>query len=118
MIDFACKLFDISEIIKCSLNLTKSDLKILEHLISTKNESLTSDEISSNLKIDISTAQRSLKKLRDKNLIIRRQNNLSPGGYVYKYRCQDKIIIKKNINDIISNWSKKVDIELNKWILK
>ncbi|NCN86639.1 MarR family transcriptional regulator, partial [archaeon] len=33
MIDFACKKFDIEEVIKCSLALSKSDFRILKFLM-------------------------------------------------------------------------------------
>ena len=53
MIDFACRRFDLNEVIKCSLGLTKSDYKILQLLISESNEYLSSEEISKKIKIDI-----------------------------------------------------------------
>jgi predicted transcriptional regulator len=118
MIDFACKTFNVNEVIKCGLGLTKSDFNILNFLMNKKDDFFTSEQIAIGLEIDLSTAQRSLKKLRDKKLVIRRQINLSPGGYVYNYRCQDKLIIKDMVNDLIKSWSDKVDNELNKWILK
>ncbi|HIG95220.1 MAG: hypothetical protein QT05_C0006G0026 [archaeon GW2011_AR13] len=118
MIDFACKRFDLNEVIKCGLNLTKSDYKILQYLVFESKDVISSEEISKKLKIDVSTAQRSLKKLRDQGLVHRSQINLSPGGYVYVYSAKNRNELKKMILEIVNNWSKKVEDELNSWSKK
>ncbi len=115
MIDFACRRFDLNEVIKCSLALTKSDYRILQLLLSESSEYLSSEEISNKIKVDISTAQRSLKKLRSKELVTRKQINLSPGGYVFIYKAKDNLAIKKMILDIVNSWTHKVESELEKW---
>lgn len=114
MIDFACKRFDLNEIIKCALGLTKSDFKILKLLISNDNY-LTSSNVQKELKLDLSTAQRSLKKLRQKELILRRQKNLSSGGYVFEYKAKNKKEIREYIFKIVENWNNKVRHELEKF---
>jgi predicted transcriptional regulator len=114
MIDFACKKFDLEEVIKCGLSLTKADFFILKFLIKNNSE-FDSLNVSKKLKIDLSSAQRSLKKLREKGLVKRKQINLSSGGYVYKYSSKPKSEIKGMILDIVKSWSKRVEEELELW---
>ena len=87
---------------------------ILSFLVKADKE-FSSLEVSKKTGFDLSTSQRSLKKLRELNLISRRQTNLSSGGYVYYYKTKDKKEIKKKILDIVNNWSNKVEDELEKW---
>ncbi|MBS3079594.1 hypothetical protein J4218_05720 [Candidatus Pacearchaeota archaeon] len=148
MIDFACKRFELREVIKCGFGLTKSDLRIMDFLIKNKNPNQTrksgdfyslqlgrlpkpnlevlhpveankktfmSNEIASKLNLDLSTAQRSLKNLNEKKLVIRSQNNLFGGGYIYFYKINDKHIIREMMMGIINEWVKKVENELDGW---
>jgi predicted transcriptional regulator len=114
MIDFACKRFDLNEIVKCAFGLTKSDFKILK-LLMFKDSFLTSLNVQKELNLDLSTAQRSLKKLRQKELILRKQKNLSSGGYVFEYKAKNKNEIKNMILNIVEAWTKKVKDELEKF---
>lgn len=114
MIDFACKRFRLDEVIKCSLNMTKSDVKVMDYLMKNR-ERKSSQDIASALNLDLSTVQRSLKKLSEKYIIIRNQNNLAGGGYIYFYTLNDKKVVRKIIMDIINNWVKQVEIELEKF---
>lgn len=114
MIDFACKEFNLNEIIKCSLGLTKADYQLLDYLMKTRENS-TTDDLAKKLGLDISTVQRSIKKLYLKKLVQRRQQNLDYGGYTYIYRIEDKKAIKKIIFGIVSNWTEKVEYELDRW---
>lgn len=114
MIDFACKRFELDEVIKCGLGLTKSDFMIMHHLIKSR-ERLTSLEISEKLDVDVSTAQRSLKKLNEKNIVKRFQTNLANGGYLYSYEANSKLILRKIILEVIHGWTKKVENELETW---
>ena len=52
MIDFACKTFNIENIIKCSLGLTKSEYKILGFFIDNPENYFTSEEISKELSLN------------------------------------------------------------------
>lgn len=114
MIDFACKKFNLDEIIKCGLGLSRSDYFILSFLIK-QNKEFSSNQIASKVDFDVSTSQRSLKKLREQGLISRRQVNLSSGGYIYYYKSKNKEEISKIILEIVNNWSKKVEKELENW---
>lgn len=113
MIDFACKRFELKEVIKCGFGLTKSDFSIMEFLMKNK-KTFKSNEISEKIGLDLSTIQRALKNLNDKNLVIRSQNNLAGGGYVYFYKINDKQFIKESMMKIINEWAKKVEYELDK----
>jgi predicted transcriptional regulator len=114
MIDFACRRFDLEEVIRCGLGLSRTDYKILKHLVET-GETIDSKSISGILKIDLSTAQRSLKKLRELELLKRQQVNLPSGGYNLKYSSVEKEEISKILESIVDGWSKKVKAELINW---
>ncbi len=114
MIDFACKKFDLDEVIKCSLGLSKSEFKIVKILIKSDKE-LSSLRIAESSKLDLSSVQRSLKKLNEKSLISRSQKNLSGGGYKYFYSIKNKSLIREKIKGILENWSTRVEEALTKW---
>lgn len=113
-IDFACKKFDLEEIVKCSLGLSKSEYRILRFLMSKDSRFMT-DELSSELGLDKSTVQRGVKKLHQKGLVARGQINQSRGGYVFNYRIKEKSEIRKIIIDIIDGWSRGVKKEILNW---
>lgn len=114
MIDFACKKINLNEIIKCSFGLGKADIKILNFLISHKTKQ-SSNQILEKIRLDLSTIQRSLKKLHEKDLIKRFQENLNNGGYIYYYESINKSIIKKMLMDVVHAWTNKVEKEFDKW---
>lgn len=114
MIDFACKKFDIEEVIKCSLGLSKSEFKLLKFLME-HDKQFTTEELASFLSLDKSTIQRSIKRLHQKNLVIRGQINQSVGGYVFLYRIKQKENIRKIILDIVEGWTSRVKEEIRKW---
>lgn len=114
MIDFACKRFQLDEIIKCSLGLTKSDFKIMQFLIKNRKP-FNSGEVAEANKVDVTTAQRALKKLHTKGVLKRSQNNLEGGGYVFYYESVSKNDVRKIISSIVMNWVKRVDSALSDW---
>jgi predicted transcriptional regulator len=114
MIDFACKQFNLRDIIKCSLGLTKGDLAVFEHLVKRNGRHRT-EEIAHALKVDTSTVQRAVKKLHEKQLLRRTQMNLEGGGYVYVYEANDKRAIRRIIMEIVQSWTKRVEKELETW---
>jgi len=117
MINFACKQFKLEDVIKCGLALTKADCKILKYLLENSTEWFTSESVSTKLKINLTTAQRSLKRLNERDLVIRSQTNLGTGGYIYIYQIKSKKEVKETIMNVIKNWNKSVELELNKWQL-
>ncbi len=114
MIDFACKRFDLNDIIKCGLGLTKTEFKIMEYFLTHDNECKTST-ISKNMGLNLTTVQKAVKKLSEKNIIIRKQRNLNNGGYVYTYECNSRKKIREIIKRIIRHWSTEVEKRIDKW---
>lgn len=114
MIDFACKKFEIENIVKCSLGLTKSDFKILKLLIENPTLTFQTLDISKKLEMDLSTVQRGVKRLREKGLLVRGQTNL-PNGYVFEYKIKSKKTVKDMVSEIILEWTKRVEKEICSW---
>ena len=114
MIDFACKKFIIDDVIKCSFGLSKSDLRIFYFLMGSPKEFFIASDISKKLKLDLSTVQRSLKKLYEKDVLVRRQNNLDTGGYIFIYQIKDRDEISSMILEMIDSWKQRVEKELAK----
>jgi len=115
MIDFACKKFDLTEIIKCSLNLTIFEFDLLEFLIKNDKKWLSAKDISKKLNVGLSTAQKGVKKLSEKNILLLNQKNISGGGYYFVYKIANKQRIRKNILAIVHNWVKNVELKINNW---
>ena len=115
MIDFACKTFKLEEVIRCGLGLTKSEFIILNFFINHKTNYFTTNEISKQTTLDITTVQKAVKKLHAASTITRSQVNLKEGGYQFLYQIKPRKEIKSIIMNIINNWSSKVEHELDKW---
>jgi predicted transcriptional regulator len=115
MIDFACKQFNLDDIVKCALALTKSDFEVLRFFMKNLDLDATSEKVAESVNINLSTSQRALKKLHEKNILIRSQKNLSSGGYIFTYQIKDKTELKSMIRSIIEKWFQKVDEELKRW---
>ncbi|MBU0615616.1 MAG: MarR family transcriptional regulator [Nanoarchaeota archaeon] len=114
MIDFACKSFKLERVIRCGLGLTIADFKVLEFLLKQDKE-LDTKDIAAGITVNLSTVQRAVKKLAEKELIQRRQENLDDGGYLFYYSIRSKQHIRNMIMQIVNAWVKKVDTELRKW---
>lgn len=114
MIDFACKRFEIDEIIKCSLSLTRAELKIIKFFLKNTSGSFNSVEIKKKLGLQLSTVQKALKKLNSKRVLKRSQKNLKNGGYVYYYSLKPKNSVRIVLKEIISNWVERVEKEIDK----
>ena len=115
MIDFACKRFNLDEIFKCGLGLTKADSKVMNFLVKNSIESFTTEEISEQLGLNLTTIQRAVKKLHEKEIIERKQENLSGGGYKFRYEIRSKKEIRTVMMNIVHNWVKTVEKELGGW---
>lgn len=115
MIDFACKEFKIEDVIKCALNLTKADLKVMRYFLDEKEQWVDTDSLSKVLKLDISTVQRSVKKLHEKEILQRSQQNLDGGGYVFKYKVNSRNKVKNIIMSVVNSWADRLEQELDKW---
>ena len=107
MIDFACKQFDLRDVIKCSLGLSKSEYKIFQYIFA-KKEFLTTTDIAQNITLDQSTVQRGVKKLYEQKVLLRRQINLQGGGYSYAYAIVTDALLEERICTIVSTWVETV----------
>ncbi|HIH52384.1 MarR family transcriptional regulator [Candidatus Pacearchaeota archaeon CG09_land_8_20_14_0_10_30_9] len=114
MIDFACKKFDLDEVIKCVLGLTKSEFRLLKYL-SENDSKFTTEELSKKLHLDKSTIQRSIKKLHEKELVSRSQINQSVGGYLFLYKIKDKENIRKTVTETLDNWTNTFKKKISVW---
>ncbi|MFO7711005.1 MAG: helix-turn-helix domain-containing protein [Candidatus Woesearchaeota archaeon] len=114
MLNFACKTFDMQDIIRCSLGLSKSECRLLNFLLG-EHEALTTSEIAKRLDIDRTTVQKSIKALVEKDVVKRLQENLDKGGYIFRYIIKDKDIIRNKIKRNVSFWYENVMAGLEKW---
>ncbi len=115
MIDFACKKFSLNEIIQCSLNLTRLEFRIFEFFIKNKKKWFSTYDISNKLYIGLSTAQKGVKKLSNKNVLWQRQKNIEGGGYFFIYCIKNKSKLRITILNTMQNWIKKTEKEVNNW---
>ncbi len=115
MIDFSCKEFKIEDVIKCALNLTRADMKVLEYFFKEPDSWSKTEQIADLTELDLSTVQRSVKKLHENGILAKSQNNLDGGGYSFIYRIINKTKLKELIMGIVSKWVKKVEQELEDW---
>jgi len=115
MIDFACRKFNLDEIIKCGLGLTKAELVIMNYFVKNPRVEFTSNEVSKELKLNLTTIQRAAKKLHEKKIILRHQKNLGSGGYIYTYEASQKKEVREILKAIIKKWSYNVQNEIDNW---
>jgi predicted transcriptional regulator len=113
--DFACKEFKVEDVIKCALNLTKADLKVMKYFLNETEQWVDSDSLSKALELDISTIQRSVKKLHENEILQRSQQNLDGGGYVFRYKIYSRAKIKNIIMTVVNSWADRLGQELEKW---
>ena len=100
MIDFACKTFSLEEVIKCGLGLTRADYKLLLYFIDNKDW-LTTADISKELSLNLSTVQRGVKRLYEKEVLLRSQENLDNGGYLFLYKAKEKV--EKHLSNLMED---------------
>lgn len=115
MIDFACKRFSLPEVIKCSLGITKAEMRIFSFFIDGDDTYSTSQRVADATSLDLSTVQKAVKKLHEKGVLVRSQENLDSGGYQFTYRRANKSVIRKIINDTVCAWARTVEKELERW---
>jgi len=111
--EFACKKIDVQDIIACSLGLKKSEYKVFEALLHA--EHVTLKDLSKQLDLDRTTLQKVLKNFVNNDLVLRYQENLDNGGYVFVYKIKDKSILKKRIHIAIDKWHSTARQAIDKW---
>ena len=115
MIDFACKRFDLDDVIKCGLGLTRTEFRILGYFLVSEGKECTTVCMAGKMKLNLTTVQKAVKKLAEKGVIVRHQKNLASGGYVYVYECVSKDKVRGIVKGIIGNWHKKVGERIDGW---
>lgn len=111
MINFSCKRVKKEDLIRCSFGLSKSEYNLLLFLFK-HNKGLTATEIGDKLSIDRTTVQKSIKLLLSKTLVIRKQRNLSKGGYTFIYYSENVNEIKHRMINTVAEWYDNVINEI------
>lgn len=114
MISFACTTINLKDIITCSFELGKTEYELLEFLFK-EEDPLTIQEIANKRSLERSTVQKAIAKLREKQLVERRQLNLSTGGYKFIYGVIDKDDIKAELQQIVNGWHRNVNEAIRQW---
>lgn len=114
MLKFACKKFNMSEIIQCSLGISKAECRLFEFLLYEEGN-FTAQEIAKKMKLDRTTVQKSIKTLVKNDIVVRKQKNLDKGGYIFSYEIKDKNVLRNKIKNIVSEWSTRVLEKIDKW---
>lgn len=103
MINFSCTNIPVFEVLRCSWNLTKTELQVLQELTDTK----TTKEVKAEHDVSMSLAQRTMKSLHDKDLVVRRQVNQTQGGYTFVYTRKPREDLVNDVHSIIDDWSER-----------
>jgi len=112
-INFACQKFPVENIVMCSFGINETDYAVLLYLFGHDNKTI--NDIAKALGKERSTIQKSINKLFGKNLIERRQKNISKGGYKFIYSAKDKESIKEKISSVLDSWVLNVKKEIKRW---
>ena len=115
MIDFACKRFVIEDIIKCAFGLTRSEMRLFQYLVDHPGEVFSSEDLAKEIKLDLTTVQRGLKKLHEANVLLRSQVNQDGGGYHFTYAIVPPEKLRQEIRGLLQKWLSRVDDALEKW---
>ncbi len=114
MVEYLCKRFDFESMIKCTFNLSESEVKVLLTLMDCKSGECV-NSVAKKLERDRSTIQKTILKLLDKGLVEKRKLNLEDGGYIFHYTPKSKPVIKKQMLNSIETWHSNVKKEILKW---
>jgi predicted transcriptional regulator len=115
MIDFACKEFDLDEVLKCALGLTRAEMRVLKFFLNSSGNEMTASQVAKKTGLELSTIQKAVKKLSEKKIVFRGQRNLKNGGYEFFYRLNDKKHVREIIKGIIRKWFERVEAEIDNW---
>ena len=102
-INFSCTSIPVFEVLRCSWNLTKTELEVLQELTDTK----TTKDVKADHDVSMSLAQRTMKSLHDKDLVTRRQVNQAQGGYTFVYSRKPRDELVSDVHSIIDEWSQR-----------
>lgn len=114
IVSFACKDIRKEELIRCSFGLNKTQYKVLKFLLEKKRH-LQASEIASGVDLERTTVQKALPGMLAKKLVTRKQSNLQGGGYVFRYRITDPVILKRKSKEAVHAWHESVLKEIDSW---
>lgn len=112
--DFACTTIDVTQLLKCSLGLSKSGCNVVKEFFLANR--LTSEEIAEKTTYDLATVQRALKHLTERGVLLRNQVNREGGGYEYVYERVDDEAFMKLIEEVLDTWVVQAKEEVNGWL--
>ncbi|HII71243.1 TPA: MarR family transcriptional regulator [Candidatus Woesearchaeota archaeon] len=113
MISFACKKIELSQLIKCSFGMNKTEFNVMMYMLG--KEEMRVEEIAQGMTLERSTVQKAIKNLVEKSIVHRSQENLEKGGYLFRYLIKDKPVIKRMVLESVDTWQRKVVDEINRW---
>lgn len=114
--DFACKQIDVEQVLQCSFGLTKAGCAVMRLLLARPREWLGSDFVAQETGYDLATAQRSLKHLVERGVLVRRQQNRVGGGYEYVYRVVDEEVFVRLVERTLDEWVLEAKREVDAWV--
>ena len=114
MISFACKEIEFKDLLRCSFELTKTEYKIMMFLL-VKDKYFSATALGESMNLDRTTIQKAVKGLTEKDLIIRHQDNLEKGGYMFFYKIKNKAEIKNRMTNLVDKWHEGVKKEIRNW---
>jgi len=112
-VSFACKIFPLDQVLRCTFGLSRAELVALKELL--KTDESTVEELAARLKKDRTTVQRALASMTHAGLVRRRQYNLSGGGYQYAYSSLPKEEIKRRVEEHFVHFSAMIRKEIERW---
>ncbi|MCA9478697.1 MAG: HTH domain-containing protein [Nanoarchaeota archaeon] len=113
-ISFSCHHIDFKDLVMCSFDLNKTEYNLLLFLLS-QHDSLSATQIGEMTKKDRTTIQKAIKKLFEKDLVLKHQVNLDTGGYTFVYKVKNRDYIRQTILEIINKWHAQVVESVKKW---
>ena len=114
MISFACQDIEFKDLLRCSFQLNKTEYNVLMFLLKMDKQ-YTATDLADIMDLDRTTVQKAIKKLAEKELVIRKQENLDKGGYLFHYQIHNKDAIKERMLGIVERWHGAVVEEIKKW---
>ncbi len=114
MISFACQDIEFKDLLRCSFQMNKTEYNVMVHLLRT-DEAYTAEQIGEQIGLDRTTVQKAIKKLAEKEIVLRLQTNLEKGGYMFIYRIKNKDELKQRMLNIVEKWIDEVKNQISNW---
>ncbi len=114
-LNFACRTVTIEQLLKCSLSLSSTEMRLLRFLASSEGNEYEISELLEVAEKSRTTVQRALNRLEKKGLVRKRQINLDKGGYYYVYSSLSKSRIKDKISKSFEGFISAVRTAIERW---